>query len=138
MANTPRNIGIDVQPPQGKPRAGEALDPFYGSLSVRGQVIDGVVVSAKMEHSVVVKREYMHYLAKYQRYEKRTSKYTAHLPGSIGEVKPGDRVKIAECRPLSKTKSFVVIEARSGDLPVKGHEAVEVAQAKKVADEGGA
>ncbi len=131
MANTPRNIGIDVAPPTGKPRPGDDLDPFYGTLSVRGQVIDGIVISAKMTHSVVVKREYLHYLAKYQRYEKRTSKYTAHLPGSIGEVKPGDRVKIAECRPISKTKSFVVIEARSGDLPVKGQEAIEVEQTKK-------
>jgi len=53
----------------------------------------------------------MHYIPKYERYEKRTSKYKAHLPPCI-EVKEGDEVVIMECRPLSKTKSFVVVERK--------------------------
>ncbi len=51
----------------------------------------------------------MHFVPKYERYEKRTSSYAAHCPPCI-EAKLGDKVRIAECRPLSKTISFVTIE----------------------------
>jgi len=49
-------------------------------------------------------------MKKYERYEKRTRRYPAHLPSCIGEVNPGDSVRIMECRPLSKTVKFCVIE----------------------------
>ena len=62
-----------------------------------------------MNKSILVEREYMSYVPKYERYEKRTSKYSAHCPPCI-KVQSGDRVRIAECRPLSKTVSFVTIE----------------------------
>ena len=35
--------------------------PFHGTLSVRGRVLDGVVVTAKMEKTVVVEREYLQF-----------------------------------------------------------------------------
>lgn len=83
--------------------------PFHGTLPVRGQVITGKVVSDRMQDSVVIVRDYLQYVKKYKRYEKRSSKIHAHSPPCIG-VKVGDSVKIAECRPLSKTKKFVVVE----------------------------
>ena len=43
------------------------------------------------------------------RYEKRRSKILAHNPPCI-DAKKGDKVKIAECRPISKNVSFVVVE----------------------------
>jgi small subunit ribosomal protein S17 len=105
--NEARNIGVNVKPPA------ESCDdkycPFHGTLPVRGQIITGVVSSIKMENSIIVKREHMSYVPKYERYEKRTSKYSAHCPPCI-KVEAGDRVRIAECRPLSKTISFVTIE----------------------------
>jgi small subunit ribosomal protein S17 len=72
-------------------------------------VITGKVVSDKMQGSVVISRDYLHYVKKYKRYEKRSSKIHAHNPSCLG-VKVGDTVKIAECRPISKTKKFVVVE----------------------------
>jgi small subunit ribosomal protein S17 len=51
----------------------------------------------------------MHFVKKYERYEKRTSTYHAHCPPCMNFA-PGDTVRIAECRPLSKTVSFVTIE----------------------------
>jgi len=102
-----RNIGLNVKAPTES--CNDKYCPFHGTLSLRGQVIIGVVSNAKMQNSIVVKREYMHYVPKYERYEKRTSKYVAHCPPCI-KVKPGDNVRIAECRPLSKTVSFVTIE----------------------------
>jgi len=59
-----------------------------------------------------VQRDYFHYVRKYNRYEKRSSKYHAHNPSCI-QAKVGDMVKIAECRPLSKTTTFVVVEVQA-------------------------
>ena len=83
--------------------------PFHGTLSARGRVLNGVVVSDKMEKSVVVAIEYMRFYPKYERYARMNSRITAHNPPCI-DAKTGDKVKIAECRPISKTKSFVVVE----------------------------
>jgi len=83
--------------------------PFHGHLKVRGKIIEGVVASDKMQRTVVVTADHLLLRKKFQRLEKRTGRYHAHIPECIG-VKVGDRVRIAECRPLSKTVSFVVIE----------------------------
>ncbi len=102
-----KNIGVKLEPP--KDTCEDKNCPFHGSLSVRGQIITGVVSSNKMDKTIAVKREYRHYVPKYERYERRTSKYIAHCPPCL-KVKNGDRVRIAECRPISKTVSFVTIE----------------------------
>jgi small subunit ribosomal protein S17 len=83
--------------------------PFHGTLSVRGRTMDGIVVSDRMQKSVVVRIEYTRYFPKYERYARMNSRITAHNPPCI-KASRGDRVKIAECRPISKTKSFVVVE----------------------------
>ncbi len=83
--------------------------PFHGSLPVRGRVLEGVVVSAKMDKTVIVRRDYLHYVPKFKRYERRHSHIPAHNPPCIN-AKEGEKVKIAECRPISKTVSFVVVE----------------------------
>jgi len=54
-------------------------------------------------------REFEKKATKYERFEKRRSKIHAHSPPCL-EAKAGDHVRIAECRPLSKTKSYVVVE----------------------------
>ena len=83
--------------------------PFHGSLSVRGRVVDGSVVSSKMDKTAIIRRNYLHYVRKYKRYERRHSHIPAHNPPCLN-VKEGDRVKIAECRPIAKTVSFVIVE----------------------------
>ena len=102
-----RNIGINIKPPT--ERCTDNNCPFHGTLPIRGQILIGTVVSTKMDDTISVKREYMRYIKKYERYEKRTSTYHAHLPPCI-TVNEGEQVRIAECRPLSKTVSFVLIE----------------------------
>nr|AIE92036.1 ribosomal protein S17P (RP-S17, rpsQ) [uncultured marine group II/III euryarchaeote AD1000_19_G08]AIF01185.1 ribosomal protein S17P (RP-S17, rpsQ) [uncultured marine group II/III euryarchaeote KM3_143_C03] len=104
-----RDIGVDVRSPEGE-WDGSDNCPFYGSLRVRGQIIEGTVSSHGMTDSIVVERETTRYMQKYERYEKRTRRYAAHLPSCIGGVSQGDRVRIMECRPLSKTVKFCVIE----------------------------
>lgn len=104
-----RDIGIDVPPP--KESCQDVKCPFHGKLSVRGQTIEGVVVSDRMDNTVVVARKRLRYVPKYERYEKRTSKHHAHSPPCIG-AKTGDRVTLIECRPLAKTVSYVVIQKK--------------------------
>ena len=74
----------------------------------RRQVKVGTVVSSKMDKTVVVTvtNTFMHRL--YHRYMKRTSKFYADDPQN--ECGIGDTVSIAECRPMSKTKSWSLVE----------------------------
>jgi len=68
----------------------------------------GRVVSNKMDKSVTVLIERQIKHALYGKYIKRSTKVIAHdEDNSCGE---GDKVLIAECRPLSKSKSWRVVE----------------------------
>ncbi len=71
------------------------------------RILQGVVVSDKMDKSVVVRveRRVMHPV--YKKYIKRSKNYTAHDEKNLCKV--GDNVQIMESRPISKTKSWVVI-----------------------------
>ena len=106
-------IGLDVDTPP-EPQNPEEYDyekcPFYGELPVRGQILVGTVVSTDMDKTVVVEREYDVTVPKYDRQMKRRSRIPAHVPGVLEPLSVGDTVKIAETRPLSKTKSHVVVE----------------------------
>jgi small subunit ribosomal protein S17 len=102
-----RNIGIEVKPPEKS--CNDMKCPFHGKLSLRGKVFEGLVVSDKASKTVIVRWDYHRYNTKYERYERRHSTVAAYNPLCV-DAKEGDIVKIAECRPLSKTKSFVVIE----------------------------
>lgn len=104
-----RDIGIKVKPPEKECR--DEKCPYHGSLPLRGKILEGKVVSARAQKTVIVEREYLHYLPKYERYERRHSRIAAYNPECIS-AREGDVVTIAECRPLSKTKSFVVIEVK--------------------------
>jgi small subunit ribosomal protein S17 len=87
--------------------------PFHGSLSVRGQTLEGRVASTDMTKTVIVEREYDVRVPKYDRYMKRRSRIPAHHPPCV-ELAEGDTVRIAETRPLSKTKSHVVVDRVAG------------------------
>ncbi len=100
-------VGLGIEPP--KEKCEDRNCPFHGVLSVRGRAFAGVVVSDKMLRTATVELEHMHKIAKYERYERRTSKLHAHNPPCIA-ARVGDKVKLMECRRLSKTKSFVVVQ----------------------------
>ncbi|RJQ17558.1 30S ribosomal protein S17 [Candidatus Woesearchaeota archaeon] len=78
-------------------------------LPTRGRTFVGTVVSNKMQRTVTVQWVRKRYMNKYERYELRRTKVKAHNPDTI-DAKMGDRVKIMETRPISKTKHFIVIE----------------------------
>ena len=68
----------------------------------------GVVVSNKMQKTVVVAVENLVKHGMYQKYIKRTSKFLAH--SEQPDINVGDRVLIEETRPLSKRKRWNVRE----------------------------
>lgn len=101
-----KDIGIDVPMPA-KPCT-DSKCPFHGRLSVRGQSLKGIVVSTRMQNTVVIEREYLRFIEKYERYEKRTRRLNVHAPPCLG-LQVGHRVVAMECRPLGKTVHFVAI-----------------------------
>ncbi len=72
------------------------------------RVLQGVVVSDKRDKTVtvLVERRVMHPL--YKKFIKRSKRYQAH--DESNSIKAGDVVRIRECRPLSKTKCWEVLE----------------------------
>jgi len=80
--------------------------------AIRGNIIEGIVVSAKANKTIIVACELTHYVPKYERYKKVTSKIKAHNPESIN-AKEGDKVRIGETRKISKTKNFIVMKILS-------------------------
>jgi small subunit ribosomal protein S17 len=72
------------------------------------RVLQGVVVSDKNAKTVVVdvERRFIHPVM--GKTVRRSKKYHAHV--ETGEYKVGDVVRIQECRPISKLKSWEVIE----------------------------
>ncbi|MDG6953373.1 MAG: 30S ribosomal protein S17 [Nitrososphaerota archaeon] len=103
--------GLEVAPP--KKKCQDERCPFHGHLKVRGRLLSGKAVSASEKSFAVVQMEYLHMVPKFTRGERRRSRVSAHVPPCI-EVREGDAVTLGECRPLSKTISFVVVESRRG------------------------
>jgi len=73
----------------------------------RGREFTGVVMSVNPHKTAVVEWERLKHVPKYERYEKKKTKVSVHNPASINAEK-GDKVVIQECRPLSKTKKFII------------------------------
>ncbi|OYT41776.1 30S ribosomal protein S17 [Candidatus Pacearchaeota archaeon ex4484_26] len=83
--------------------------PFHAGLSLRGRSFAGEL-TRKRGKTVKVEWLRYKYFPKYERYAKVRSGVFAHLPECLSDkIQVGDRVKIKECRPISKTKHFVVL-----------------------------
>jgi small subunit ribosomal protein S11e len=78
-------------------------------VSIRGRILTGTVRSAKMNRTIIIRRDYLHYIRKYQRYEKRHKNVPVHMSPAF-RVKEGDKVVVGQCRPLSKTVRFNVLK----------------------------
>jgi small subunit ribosomal protein S17 len=105
-------IGLNV--PEPEETCTDENCPFHGTLAVRGGTLEGTVASTDMDRTVVVEREYDVRVPKYDRYMKRRSRVPAHAPPCL-DLSEGETVRIAETRPLSKTKSHVVVERLGGE-----------------------
>lgn len=74
----------------------------------RRKLKEGIVVSNKMDKTVVVAEASMKLHPLYTKRMKSTKKYKAHDEENICQI--GDKVKIMETRPLSKDKTWRVVE----------------------------
>lgn len=75
---------------------------------VRRKTLSGVVVSDKMKDTVVVLVERYVKNEKYQKFMVLKKRYKVHNPGNTKKV--GEKVTIESCRPISKHKSFKIID----------------------------
>lgn len=93
-------------------KTGEYIDkkcPFTSDVSIRGRIFKGVVLSNKMKRTVILRRDYLHYIRKYNRFEKRHHNLPAHLSPAFARTQIGNVVTVGQCRPLCKTVRFNVL-----------------------------
>lgn len=102
------------------------------------RILEGKVVSDKMDKTVtvLVERRYMHPV--YKKYIRKSDKYAAHDETNTFQI--GDRVQIEECRPISKRKSWkvVTVPTREGTSPAKPAGGQKSSGTEKVANKGAA
>merc|ERR1712017_13886 len=106
-----KNVGLGFKTPR-EAIEGTYIDkkcPFTGNVAIRGRIFRGIVASAKMHRTVIVRRDYLHYVKKYNRFEKRHSNVPAHVSPCF-RISKGQVVTIGQCRPLSKTVRFNVLK----------------------------
>ncbi|KAI8125866.1 40S ribosomal protein S11 [Lucilia cuprina] len=111
-----RDIGLGFKTPR------DAIDgnyidkkcPFTGNVRIRGRILTGAVRKTKMQRTIVLRRDYLHFVRKYSRFEKRHRNMSAHCSPCFRDVEIGDIVTIGECRPLSKTVRFNVLKVSKG------------------------
>mgnify|MGYP001230455590 FL=1 len=99
------------------------------------RILEGTVVSDKMDKTVtvLVERRLMHPI--YKKYVKSSKKYAAH--DEANQCKPGERVSIIECAPISRRKRWAVLKDGVASLPEKKTSAEKAASTpkKKLASE---
>eukprot|EP00959_Pyramimonas_sp_CCMP1952_P223005 4662200-Pyramimonas_sp.AAC.1 len=106
-----KNVGLGFKTPK-EAIEGHYIDkkcPFTGNVAIRGRILNGVVKSTKMKRTIVIRRDYLHFVTKYQRYEKRHKNLSAHISPAF-RCNDGDTVTVGQCRPLSKTVRFNVLK----------------------------
>lgn len=95
-----KDVGLGFKTPESA-ITGTYIDkkcPFTGNVSIRGRILTGVVASVKMERTIIVRRDYLHYVKKYNRYEKRHRNLAAHCSPCFVGIQVGDVVTVGECR----------------------------------------
>eukprot|EP01066_Platyproteum_vivax_P000744 Platyproteum_vivax@DN10823_c0_g1_i1.p1 len=106
-----KNVGLGFTTPK-TAKEGVYVDkkcPFTSSVSIRGRILRGMVISTKMRRTVVIRRHYLHYVQKYNRFEKRHTNIPVHCSPAF-DINDGDIVTVGQCRPLSKTIRFNVLK----------------------------
>jgi small subunit ribosomal protein S11e len=107
-----KSIGLGFKTPK-EAVEGSYVDkkcPFTGNVSIRGRILKAMVISHKMKRTIVVRRDYLQYVSKYRRFEKRHKNMSVHCSPCFVNVREGDVVTIGQCRPLAKTVKFNVLE----------------------------
>ena len=94
-----KSVGLGFRTPK-EAISGTYIDkkcPFTSNVSIRGRILKGVVKSFKMKNTLVIRRDYLHFIPKYHRFEKRHSTVAAHVSPCF-RINEGDQVVVGECR----------------------------------------
>ena len=86
-----KNVGLGFKTPN-EAVEGKYIDkkcPFTSNVTIRGKIIKGILISKAMTRTAVIRRDYMHYVKKYNRYEKRHTNIPVHLSPAL-TCKEGD------------------------------------------------
>jgi len=93
-------------------------------VNIRGKLITGVIKTTKMKNTIIIRKDYLHYIKKYNRFEKRHKNTPVHVSPAF-RVKQGDEILAGQCRPLSKTVRFNMLKMiRSAGGDKKGFSAM--------------
>ena len=113
-----KGVGLGFSIPK-EAKEGKYIDkkcPFTSKVNIRGRILKGMCISAgKMQRTVVVRRNYLHFIKKYKRFEKRHNNVSVHCAPCF-EPKEGDILTIGQCRPLSKTVRFNVVKVEKNQI----------------------
>ena len=90
-----------------KPKMKKETKPNATAKIVRNTILDGVVLKAAMQKTVVVKVTRFVKHPKYHKYMTISKKYKVHDENGVAKV--GDTVKIVETKPISKDKHFKLV-----------------------------
>ena len=123
-----KSIGLGFKTPK-EAIEGSYVDkkcPFTGNVSIRGRILKAMVISTKMKRTVVIRRDYLQYVSKYRRFEKRHKNVSVHCSPCFLNVREGDVVTVGQCRPLAKTVRFNVLEHQPSVNKVR--QSIEVKQ----------
>merc|ERR1712029_1282144 len=98
-----RNVGLGFKARQGDVNASfvDKKCPVTGNVSISGSILTGTITKMKMQRTVIIRRDYLLYIKKYNRFEKRHKNMAVHLSPWFRDVKVGDVATVGECRPLS-------------------------------------
>ncbi|MCJ1330170.1 ribosomal 40S subunit protein S11A [Thelotrema lepadinum] len=135
-----KNVGLDFKTPK-TAIDGSYIDkkcPFTGDVSIR-KLLWGLSESllsstdkmnkaneksTKMHRTLIIRREYLHFIPKYARYEKSNANGHKNLAAHVSpafRVDEGDTVTVGQCRPLCKTVRFNVLKINTkGGKAIKG------------------
>merc|ERR1712025_1000915 len=111
------NPGLGFKAPT-EAKLGNYIDkkcPFTGKVSIRGRLLTGTITKLKMNRTAVIRRDYLHYIKKYNRFEKRHKNVSVHLSPCFS-CKEGDIVLAGQCRPLSKTVRYNCLKVYKNDI----------------------
>lgn len=107
-----KNVGLGIKTPR-EAIEGTYIDkkcPFTGDVAIRGRLLRGTINNMKMKRTLTIRRDYLHYIKKYNRFEKRHKNISAHVSPAFIDLNKGDTVLVGQCRPLSKTVRFNVLK----------------------------
>lgn len=91
----------------------KTLSSFFYYIYINNYNVNrGVVLSTKMKRTIIIRRDYLHYVKKYNRFEKRHNNFPVHVSPAF-RIREGDVVTVGQCRPLSKTVKFNVLRVEA-------------------------